>query len=244
MWLVSPQGARVGEPVEVEISVGMDFPTSLNAIDPERLTTRAIGPAGESAEVTIRAVEHESRTIATFTPTVPGTWMLASSTRPKQLDMTAAKFNNYLLHDGLAHVLAGRMHRGEMDRDASELYSKYVKCPVQVGAAGEASAAQRVLGERLEIVPLSDPLEASVGGTLSVRVLFDGKPVERANLCWDHPGNGDDFAGQTWTDFVGKAIVPIGKTGPMMLRLVHMTRPETEQYEWESFWASYSFTVR
>lgn len=244
MWLVPSGDAQVGEPIEIEISVGMDFPTSLNAIDPERLTMRAVGPDGESVEVTLRAIADQARTMATFTPTVPGTWMLSSVTRPNRLDLEAAKFNDYLLHDGLPHVLAGRMDRGEMDRDATEQYSKYVKCPVPVGRAADAGAAQVVLGQELEIVPLANPLAVSVGETLAVRVLFQGRPLERANLCWDHPGNGEDFTGQTWTDRDGNALVPIGKSGLMTLRIVHMTRPMTDDYEWESFWASYTFQVR
>lgn len=243
MWLVPPEGGRVGEPVEVVVSVGMDFPNSLNAIDPARLTTRALGPAGASAEVQVRALEDEKRTTTSFTPTAPGAWMLSTVTRPKQLDMKAAKFNDYLLHDGLPHVLAGRMDRGEWDRDAVERYSKYVKCAVRVGEAMDAGAAQAVLGHTLEIVPLADPFDVSVGQTLAVRVLYEGQPLERANLCWDHPGNGEDFTGQTWTDRNGKALVPIGKSGPMTLRLIHMTRPMKDDYEWESFWASYTFRV-
>lgn len=244
MWLVPSASARVGEPTEVVVSVGMDFPTSLNAIDPERVTSRALGPGGESAGVTLRAIEDEARTVATFTPAVPGIWVLSSVTRPNRLEMEATKFNDYLLHDGLPHVLAGRMDRGELDRDATERYSKYVKCVIPVGDVVDATAAQAALGLRLEIVPLANPLVVSVGDTLAVQVLFQGSPLERANLCWDHPGNGEDFSGQTWTDRDGKALIPIGRSGPMTLRLVHMTRPMTEDYEWESFWASYTFQVR
>jgi uncharacterized GH25 family protein len=170
--------------------------------------------------------------------------MLSAVTRPNRLDLEAAKFNDYLLHDGLPHVLAGRMDRGEMDRDATERYSKYVKCLVPIGGVADANAAQVVLGHELEIVPLADPLAVSAGETLAVRVLFQGRPLERANLCWDHPGNGEDFTGQTWTDRGGDALIPIARSGLMTLRLVHMTRPMTDDYEWESFWASYTFQVR
>jgi hypothetical protein len=99
------------------------------------------------------------------------------------------------------------------------------------------------LGHRVEIVLLDDPFAARVGSTLRARVLFEGRPLSRANLCWDHPGNGEDFTGQTWTDASGEALVPVGATGPMTLRLVHMTRPRASEYEWESFWASCTFRV-
>jgi len=181
--------------------------------------------------------------VASFTPTTPGVWMVSAVTVPNRLELEAAKFNDYLLHDGLAHVLAGRMDRGELDRDATERYSKYVKALVRVGEAAGGGEARAVLGQALEVVPVDEPLAVSIGETLAVRVLFRGEPLERANLCWDHPGNGEDFSGQTWTDAEGRALVPIGAPGLMTLRLVHMTRPMTEDHEWESFWASYTFRV-
>lgn len=245
MWLVPPESPRPGAAVEVEVSVGMDFPISLTAMAPERLTLTVVGPEGRSAAATLEADEERHRTTATFTPTEPGAWLVAATSMPNRIELEAAKFNDYLLHDGLPHVLAGRMDRGELDRDATERYSKYVKTLLAVGSSARCDRATlEPLGQTLEIVPLADPLAASVGETHAVRVLFRGEPLERANLCWDHPGNGEDFTGQTWTDSEGRALVPIGKQGPMTLRLVHMTRPRTEDHEWESFWSSFTFRVR
>lgn len=245
-WLVPPAGeAPLGAPVEVEISVGMDFPVSLLSIEPERLTTTSShGPEGASAAVSVRRDEPGATTWAAFTPDVAGAWLVAAATAPKLLAMEAAAFNDYLLHDGLPHVLAGRMDRGELERASVERYSKFVKAllPVAGSSSGEAYATR--LGHTLEIVPLADPLAASVGATLPVQVLFRGEPLERANLCWDHPGNGEDFTGQSWTDAEGRVLVPISATGVMTVRLVHMTRPQTDAFEWESFWASYTFRVR
>lgn len=52
---------------------------------------------------------------------------------------------------------------------------------------------------------------------------------------WDLPGNGTDFAGCTWTDARGESLVPIAQVGWMTLRLVHMTRPQTQAHDYESF---------
>jgi len=40
------------------------------------------------------------------------------------------------------------------------------------------------------------------------------------------------------------ALAPLRQRGLMTLRLVHMTRPETQDFEWESFWASFTFRLR
>jgi len=243
LWLVPPPGpAAAGTPVEVAVSVGMDFPVSLHALDPERVTAQIVGPGGRSVpgEVTRREGELEAK--LRFVPDAPGPWVAALVTRPNRVELGAAEFNDYLLHDGLAHVLAGRMDRGDLDRAAVERYSKYVKALLPVGAGGgESWAAPQ--GLKLEIVPLADPLGLAPRSVLPVRVLFEGAPLARANLCWDHPGNGEDFSGQTWTDERGEALVPIARAGPMTLRMVHMTRPLHPDYEWESFWASLTFRV-
>jgi hypothetical protein len=174
---------------------------------------------------------------------VNGAWLVAAVTQPNQLELGAAEFNDYLLHDGLPHVLAGRMDRRELERGAVERYSKHVKTLVAVASHHADVAARTVLGLELEIVLLTDPLGARIGSTLPVQVLFRGEPLADANLCWDHPQNGERFSGQTWTDAEGKALVPVAKTGLMTVRLVHMTRPERPEHEWESFWSSFTFRV-
>jgi len=242
MWLVPPVSAAVGEPVEIGISVGMDFPTSSTSIAPERVSASALGPGGARAEVALTEQPDRDRTVANFTPDKPGTWLVAATTRPNFLAMEADRFNHYLIHDGLAHVLHERMDLGEMGEDSREQYSKYVKALVSVGEGGGSRALDRV-GHKLEIVPLADPLAVRVGDTLEVQVFFEGAPLAHANVCWDHPGNGEDFSGQTWTDVQGKTLVPIAKSGPTTLRLIHMTRPRTADYEWESFWSSFTFHV-
>lgn len=140
MWLVPPESPRPGAAVEVEVSVGMDFPISLTAMAPERLTLTVVGPEGRSAAATLEADEERHRTTATFTPTEPGAWLVAATSMPNRIELEAAKFNDYLLHDGLPHVLAGRMDRGELDRDATERYSKYVKTLLAGGAPRGATA--------------------------------------------------------------------------------------------------------
>ena len=242
LWLVPPARAEAGEEVVLELAVGMDFPQSLSALAPERVTVRVHRP--DRGAVAVEPAAGELVTIARHAPGSPGLWQASAVTRRNELSMDAAKFNDYLLHDGLAHVLAWRMNDGTLDEPADERYSKYVKALFAVGDSIDGPFAEP-LGLRLEIVPLSNPLAARVGGTVPVRVLFDGEPLSGANVCWDHPGNGEAFSGQTWTDERGETLVPVARTGPMTLRMVHMTRvPDDPDVQWESFWSSLTFHVR
>jgi hypothetical protein len=133
------------------------------------------------------------------------------------------------------------MDRGELDRDAVEQYSKFVQTRIPVGDV--TASREGLLGHTLEIELLDDPLHAEIGSTLRARVYFRREPLVRANLCWDLPGNGEDFAGQTWTDAKGEALIPVSAEGPVTIRLVHMTRPQLPEHEWESFWSSYTFRI-
>jgi len=111
--------------------------------------------------------------------------------------MDAAKFNDYLLHDGMPHVLAWRMDDGTLGEPADERYSKHVKALFAVGGS-IAGPFATPLGLELEIVPLANPLAARVGGTLPVRVLWnDSRPEALARQAWDnmetHTGDAVDL---------------------------------------------------
>lgn len=243
-WLTPPEGIlKVGAPAAVEVAVGMDFPHSESGPKPERLTARATGPDGREAGVTLEQREDGKRTFAVFTPDAPGAWALTVQTLPSRIELEAMKFNDYLLHDGLPQVLAARMDAGEWDQPATEQYSRSVKTIVAAGAGADGAALTRPVDQTLEIVPLSDPFALRKGTALQVQVLFRGAPLAGARVGWDLPGNGDLLAGETWTGADGKCWVPVSQSGLMMLRLVHMTRPSTADYEWESFWSSLTFHV-
>lgn len=247
MWILPPSKAVAdGKPLEWTVAVGMDFPKSIHAITPERLTFRAVSPLGTvltapALPFETRQLEQQQRTVASFTPNAKGAWVLAVQTQPSLLSMTALKFNDYLLHDGLAHVLKQRLDDGELAKDATERYSKFTKGLVAIDGDSSGTAATLRVGLTLEIVPLVNPLTRRVGDTLPVQVFFRGTPLPKANVCWDEPGNGEDFLGQTWTNEKGIALVPIARSGPVTLRLIHMTRPRHADYEWESFWTSYTW---
>jgi hypothetical protein len=247
MWLV-PRSHIVDadSDIRVVVAVGMDFPNSEHAIAPQRLTPLAICDGSGIDEFRFSHSEADKQTTITITPSREGAWIIGCSTRPNRIELEAGEFNSYLLHDGMPHVLAGRIERGELERDAIEQYSKYTKTLVVSGQAEPASldaAVATPVGHRLEILLERNPHACRPGTTLTAQVLFDGEPLPHANLCWDHPGNGHDFSGHSWTDPKGKAMVPLARPGLMTLRLVHMTRPEGAEHEWESFWSSFTFVV-
>lgn len=246
-WLLVAPGPARGD-LTLSLRTGMDFPVSTNAVAAERVQGTLLEPSGArralgDAATPWREQPDQKCTTCALGALAPGLYVAVADTQPRVLKLPAREFNEYLLSDGLPDVLAGRLAREEDDQDSVEQYRKCAKVVFAVGDGG-AGRFDAVLGQALEIVPLDDPTQLRPRHTLRVRVLFEGKPVARALLGWDHPGNGHDVAGSARTDAAGEALVPIAQTGWMTLRLVHMLRPQTAEFEWQSYWASCSFEVR
>jgi uncharacterized GH25 family protein len=242
LWLVPAGKIEVGKPALVLANVGMDFPKSEVAPDPAQFKRRLlIQPDGKEGRLEASGKKEQSGLLR-FTPTQPGVYVVAVETQPKLITLAANKFNEYLVADGLPHVYRQRVKDGTHDQPGRERYSKYVKTLLRVGEDGGGDPG-RVLGLQLEIIPLRDPFALKVGEALPVRVLFQGKPLPEANVGWQHPGDGETARGYVRTDARGEALVPVAKSGLMTLRLTHMTRPKTAEYEWESFWATLTFVV-
>jgi hypothetical protein len=95
----------------------------------------------------------------------------------------------------------------------------------------------------LEIVPRANLLSSKASQTLLVHALFQTKPLADANLGWTHPSDGESPRGTIRNDAKGEALIPIMKTGLTTIRLIHMTRPMTADYEWDSFWTTLTFRL-
>jgi uncharacterized GH25 family protein len=243
LWLIPADGpVAVGKPATIRANVGMAFPESVQAPDPERFKRRRLLPPAGS-EATLDAAGQDGKSgLLRFTPAQPGIYAVAVETEPKVLSLSAERFNEYLVSDGLPHIYRLRAREGTLDRPARERYSKSPKALLRVGDGGRGDPC-RSMGLPLEIVPLRNPFAVKPGEALAVRVLFQGKPLPEAHLGWQHPGDGETARGTVRTSGKGEALVPIATAGPMTIRLTHMTRPKTEDYEWESFWTTLTFIV-
>jgi nickel transport protein len=104
-----------------------------------------------------------------------------------------------------------------------------------------------VLGQGLEIVPLSDPAKARAGQTLRLKVMFDGKPLAGGEV--EH-GDGKTVVAEKdiprfKTDADGVAEVPIVNAGPQLLVIDHKVTPSgsPDQANTDMFNATLWFSV-
>jgi hypothetical protein len=242
LWLVPPEQPEPKTAVIFRASSGSKFNKSDHAPDPTKFYRLVlIQPDGSKGPLEPGGTEDKSALLKAK-PDRPGIYIAAVETRPKLITLEAEKFNDYLVSDGLAHIYQLRRKEGILDQPGRERYSKSPKAIVQVGTGGEGDPCC-IVGLPLEIVPLRNPFELKVGDTLPVRVLFHDKPLADANLGWDVPGDGDAPLGTVRTDVRGEALVPIAQLVLMTVRLTHMTRPKTQDYEWESFWSTLTFRI-
>jgi LysM repeat protein len=241
-WLV-PQKFKLqpGEVLTIMANTGMDFPKSLNAVLPERLNYAAV--VGKALELNMTDLRVQGNSLlSTCILKNPGTYVAAIALKPRKISLSATEFNEYLLHDGLADIYELRKQEGILDKNAVEYYSKYPKTVIQVGNRLDNTPTQP-LNLPLEIVPVVNPYTLKKGDKLSVTVFFKGKTLTGQELAWSFPGQGEKFAGTTKTDSKGRALVPLEKKGPYVIRLTHMEWVRQKTHEWESYWASLTFFV-
>jgi uncharacterized GH25 family protein len=242
LWLVPDASMTVGKPLLISANSGMEFPRSEHAPDTSSFARHLlIRPDGTRTEPKAAGKKDKS-SLLRFVPSEAGTYVVAVETTPKQLTLSADSFNEYLVSDGLADVYRLRHREKSLDRPGQERYRKSPKVLVRVGMDSKGDPCQ-VVGLPLEIVPLRNPFALKPDDTLRVRVLFQGKRLAQANLGWTFPDRGDQPVGTTRTDARGEALLPIAQTGLMTVRLTHMTRPKTKDYEWESFWTTLTFRI-
>lgn len=238
-----------------------DFDKSENAIARDRmLDVSVVGPGGTAhlPESAWRdsAVFHWSpdsvdTALLTFETGDPGTYLIGVSTAARTITLSAADFNEYLVHDGIADVIERREAAGKTNDDATERYSKHVKALVQVGDARSGQWAHE-LGYPVEFVPLGNPYELSVGDELRVRFMRAGQPVADQLVYANYEGyHGHNEAGEhveavtARTDGDGVATIPLGGTGRWYVRTIHMAERTGEaEVDYESNWATLTFEVR
>jgi uncharacterized GH25 family protein len=197
-----------------------------------------------SQAVDLAARGREGKTpMAEITCPQPGYYWVALERGPHLIKLDADKFNRYLAEEGLRTVLEQRRQAKEDRLPGRERYRRYLKGLLRAGGKGDETW-KKVLGHKLEIVPLDDPGAIRPGGTLKARVLFEGKPLANAAL-FALGKSADKVSEQKLTTAAdGTASVAVKGRGTWLVRLVHMRRcVGRTDADWESLWSALTFAV-
>lgn len=172
-----------------------------------------------------------------------GTQLLAIDTHPNSVKLSADQFHYYLIDEGLEPILALREASGKSAAPSRERYRRHIKTLISVDGKSDGTALQRT-GQRLEIVPASDPAVGHAGDTLAFRLLFDDKPLAGALVKAWHKKDGQTMLIRVRADADGVTRVALPVAGIWMLSVVHMLPVKNDPaVDWESFWGNLTFEL-
>jgi len=241
-WFVAP-GAAMTMPL-----LNGTFSKSENAIEWSRVADLSV--VAPSGRVTIDSARWSTRgdtSRLSYTTGAAGTYVVGLSTKPREFELPAKDFNQYLADDGIPDILAERQRDGSDAHAAKERYHKHVKAIFQVGEA-RSDAWKTPLGYPAELVPLENPYAVRAGATLGFLCLVDGKPLANQLVM---VGGREGTTGDTRlpakalrSDGKGIVRVPITKAGRWYVKFIRMVRVSDGMVDYESKWASLTFEVR
>ncbi|HEY0319601.1 MAG TPA: DUF4198 domain-containing protein [Pyrinomonadaceae bacterium] len=184
--------------------------------------------------------------VAEVTPRASGNYLLVMERTPQLIALEASKFNEYLAEEGLEPVIKMRAARGQANLEGRERYTRYIKALLQVGDRRD-DTYKRIANQRLEIVPQNNPYNLKPGGTLRLRVFFEGQPLKDTRIFAYNRLATDEQARvlSAGLSADGTAAFTLDRAGVWLVRLVYM-RPcaGCNDADWESFWAAYTFELR
>ncbi len=154
------------------------FEKSDNIITRDRMLDASVIAQGKRRVIDPEQWKDQDSTVTqlTFTTGEAGTYVAGVSTKARNIELTAEKFNSYLEHDGVLDMLEQRKRDSVLDQDAIESYEKHVKAIYQVGKV-KTNDWSAVLGYPIEFVPQANPYEKYSGEKLEVQLLLEGNPL-------------------------------------------------------------------
>ncbi|WP_334188253.1 DUF4198 domain-containing protein [Noviherbaspirillum sp.] len=245
-----------GSPVRLTLHVGEYFEG-----DPVPFTTPYVNglvqySGGKSADLLGMVPAEENRPGLQIVPRTSGTHLVAFNSHPNQVALSGDKFHAYLREEGLDDIIKRREADGTAATPGRERYRRHVKTLLRVAgnpgdrANGKSDRTYATrTGQRLDIVPLADPLAQRAGGTLDFQFLFDGRPLAGVLVKAWHKKDGKPKNDQTLiirarTDAQGKVAFSLPYAGTWMVSAVHMI-PATgvPDIDWDSFWGNLTFDL-
>ena len=261
----APNPLQVGDTARLTLEVGEYFRgDKLPFVGSQTVALRGYSAAGVRDLAPILSLR-ATLPVLSLSMSTAGSQMVIFDSQPSFISLPADTFHAYLHDEGMDFIKAMRVAAGTATEPGRERYRRYVKTLVRAIATTQPNAAAQLAapaakdmtyairtGQRLELVPLSDPLTMAPGEALGLQVLFDGAPLAGALLkAWNkgdgEPGNkreGQTVIVRAITAADGQASVNLPYAGPWMVSVVHMVPAVgVKDIDWDSLWGNLSFSV-
>ncbi|MDB5840982.1 MAG: hypothetical protein JWQ23_2934 [Herminiimonas sp.] len=242
MW-AEPFSPAPGSVAVLSLNVGENFDGEPTPFVIERIAGLRLFSKGGARDLQAHIPRNTALQTLPVQIPEPGTHMLAFDTQPTVISLSADKFHAYLHDEGLDTVIKRREAAGSAATPGRERYRRHVKTLLRAGGSSDATYGVRS-GQKLEIVPLADPLARSAGETLEFQLYFDQKPLAGALVkAWNKRG-GQLLVIKARTGADGKAGFTLPWTGPWMISVVHMTAANAASgADWDSYWGNLTFEL-
>lgn len=221
------------------------FRSSEGAVRRERMRdVSLIAPGGVTHPATSDWRDEGNTSLLSVRTAGAGTYTVGVSTLPREIELNAADFNEYLAHDGIPDTLAERRRNRQLNRNVRERYSKHVRAIFQVG--DERTDDYRTpLGYPVEIIPQQNPYSLRVGQTIEVLCTLDGQPLANQYVLagWERAGRMSRQMNAR-TDSNGIARFRLRGAGKWFVKMIHMTPMTNADVNYESKWATLTFEIR
>lgn len=171
-----------------------------------------------------------------------GAHMLVYDSHPSEVILSADKFHAYLHEEGLDAIIQKREASGTAVKEGRERFRRHAKLLLRVGERSDNTYSVRT-GQRLEIVPLSDPLRAAAGDRIPWQLTFDGKPLTGVLVKAWHKQDQQVTVVRARSDRSGRLNLQLPFAGPWLLNVVHMIPADGVGVDWESHWGSLTFEL-
>ena len=252
-WIIpSPFQVASGETLEVLGQTSTRFPSSLSAVATARIADARLVGASGSTRITDLS-QRGTSLVLRHRPATPGQYLIAVSLVPAPVRSPAAAFQRWLDLEG-APGEAARLERAGAFQGSDSVTRrtlKYAKTIAQVGTGGARMFAQSA-GQPLEFLLDADPTTLRVGDTLTVRMMFNGRPVANgeahaAGADWPIEAGAQVRAPQDVhlrANEQGVLRLPVTRGGVWNVRGIHVAPGASgTAREWDVHWATLVFQI-
>ena len=238
-----PSAPAVAMPVQMTLRVGEFYTGELVAITTSHALSLHSLSAGKDDDLSARVPAGTLLPALRLSFATPGSHVLAYESHPSQVVLEAGKFHAYLHDEGLDWVVRQRESAGTAATPGRERFRRSAKALLKVGGQSD-NASTRSTGQRMEILPLEDPLARAAGATLRFQLRFDGEPRPGVLVkAWHKLGRQVTTIRST-SDAQGRFELTLPFSGNWMLNAVHMVAAtNSPEVDWDSFWGSLSFQL-
>ena len=224
-------------------------------------TTRFDLYADQARKKDLLATEQTEQIPVAKLPPEPSASLAVMDRKEPPSSVDAERFNRMLTDTGQEAVIAQRTRAGQSGADGKATNYRCLK--VLVAGQDPASTLpntlyKRRIEQRLEILLQNDPGSLQANHRLTVKVLFEGKPLAGAKVFAYRREGGSTNPGSptpspaapitATTSAEGLASFKVDQNGLWLVRVVHVRagneRRTNPNGGWESFQGTYTFVTR